>query len=137
MYPDIEAKKCLREFYSGVHNALEKVHDELKLVHMDIHLNNICFNDGFQPILIDFDRALPNTLRRIPVVHLPALSFSQTTSVITYYTHIYKINVQLCDVLMKLSPHYMKGSVSDVCLVRVICSNVFVQHLVVKKRIIV
>ena len=62
----IEAKKCLRAFYSGVHTALEKVHKDVKLAHMDIRLNNICFNDACQPIIIDFDRALPNVLRTIP-----------------------------------------------------------------------
>ena len=53
-----EAKRCLRQFHLGVHNALEKVHNELRLAHMDVRLNNICFNDTFQPILIDFDRAV-------------------------------------------------------------------------------
>ena len=53
-----DAKRCLRQFYSGVHNALEKVHNELKLAHMDVRLDNICFNGEFQPILIDFDRAM-------------------------------------------------------------------------------
>ena len=66
---DTEVKKCLREFYSRVHTALENVHKELKLAHMDIRLNNICFNDRFQPILIDFDRSLPTTMSMIPLTY--------------------------------------------------------------------
>ena len=63
---DTEVLTCLRDFYSGVHDALEKVHNELKLAHMDIRLNNICFDDLYRPILIDFDRSSRTGLSAFP-----------------------------------------------------------------------
>ena len=52
-----EAKKCLQHFFSEVRSVIGQLHDTYKLAHMDIRLDNICFNQQFKPILIDLDRS--------------------------------------------------------------------------------
>ena len=54
-----EATKCLvsyRSFYRSLSNAIEKLHRDLKIAHMDIRLENICFNELFDVVFIDVDR---------------------------------------------------------------------------------
>ena len=53
-----EAKRCLMALYRGLYNALEEVHSKLGLAHMDVRLPNICFNNLYEPVLIDLDRSL-------------------------------------------------------------------------------
>ena len=38
-------------------SVIGQLHDKYKLAHMDIRLDNICFNQQFKPILIDLDRS--------------------------------------------------------------------------------
>ena len=52
-----EAKKCLQNFFIEVRSVIGQLHDKYKLAHMDIRLDNICFNQQFKPILIDLDRS--------------------------------------------------------------------------------
>jgi len=52
-----EAKDCLIEFVDGVYKALTVLHTSFCFAHLDIRLDNICFNHQFQPVLIDLDRA--------------------------------------------------------------------------------
>ena len=52
-----EAKKCLQHFFSEVRSVIGQLHDKYKLAHMDIRLDNICFNQQFKPILSDLDRS--------------------------------------------------------------------------------
>ena len=52
-----EAKKCLQHFFCEVRSVIGQLHDTYKLAHMDIRLDNICFNQQFKPILIDLDRS--------------------------------------------------------------------------------
>ena len=52
-----EAKKCLQHFFCEVRSVIGQLHDTYKLAHMDIRLDNICFNQQFKPLLIDLDRS--------------------------------------------------------------------------------
>ena len=52
-----EAKNCLQNFFSEVRSVIGQLHDTYKLAHLDIRLDNICFNQQFKPILIDLDRS--------------------------------------------------------------------------------
>ena len=60
-----EAKKCLQHFFSEVRSVIGQLHDTYKLAHMDIRLDNICFNQQFKPILIDLDRSEVIGRRRV------------------------------------------------------------------------
>ena len=45
-------------FADGVFNALRELHDTCSLAHMDLRLENVCFDPGTRrPILIDLDRS--------------------------------------------------------------------------------
>lgn len=59
-YPPLgtmDAKNCLRELVSGVVEALEKIHVEpYEMAHLDVRLDNICFDEQGKPVLIDPDR---------------------------------------------------------------------------------
>ena len=49
---------CTTSSYHSVCNSVSgQLHDTYKLAHMDIRLDNICFNQQFKPILIDLDRS--------------------------------------------------------------------------------
>ena len=48
------------------YNALEEVHSKLGLAHMDVRLPNICFNNLYEPVLIDLDRSIETTCDNIP-----------------------------------------------------------------------
>ena len=60
-----QAQRCLKDFVSGVHTALTVLHQSFRLAHLDIRLENICFDQvAYQaadqavfPVLIDLDRA--------------------------------------------------------------------------------
>ena len=52
-----EAKKCLQHFFCEVRSVIGQLHDTYKLAHMDIRLDNICFNQQFKPLLSDLDRS--------------------------------------------------------------------------------
>ena len=53
-----KAKLCLKCFISEVHIALTELHQSYFLAHLDVRLENICFNQTAQPVLIDLDRAV-------------------------------------------------------------------------------
>ena len=59
-YPPLsimDAKRCLRELVSGVVEALEEIHSEpYQMAHLDVLLDNICFDGEGKPVLIDPDR---------------------------------------------------------------------------------
>ena len=60
-YPPLEQKnasKCLQSLVMGIKSALDELHN-LDLAHNDIRLENVCFNDQFQVVLIDIDRYYP------------------------------------------------------------------------------
>ena len=42
--------------------ALKRIHETLKVVHLDVHLPNICFCETGDPVLIDSDRVQSATL---------------------------------------------------------------------------
>ena len=50
-----QASKCLHNLVKGIDAALEALH-ECGLAHNDVRLPNVCFNERFQPVLIDLDR---------------------------------------------------------------------------------
>ena len=54
-----EARLCLIELYAKVCQAVNELHDMLEMAHMDIRLDNICFSDMCDVVLIDFDRSVP------------------------------------------------------------------------------
>ena len=45
--------------------ALDYLHQDYNLAHMDVRLENICFNENFKPVLIDLDRAVPAALKTL------------------------------------------------------------------------
>ncbi len=51
-----EAKQCLKMLVSGLQHCLSELHKVAKICHNDIRLENVCFGNEFQPILIDLDR---------------------------------------------------------------------------------
>lgn len=53
-----QAFQCLMKFITGVYFALSELHSKYNLAHLDLRLENICFNMHYQPVLIDLDRAL-------------------------------------------------------------------------------
>lgn len=50
-----EAKACIADFVSELCGVLVKLHDSY-YVHLDVRLENICFNDSYRLILVDLDR---------------------------------------------------------------------------------
>ena len=60
-----EARKCLKQFYCSVRNSLRQLHNILELAHLDIRLDNICFNQSFQPVFIDLDRNMTVSEKKV------------------------------------------------------------------------
>jgi len=61
-YPPLtrrKAKGCLKYLIPKVRNALVQLHTYLQVAHLDVRLENICFNENCLPILIDLDRNAP------------------------------------------------------------------------------
>ena len=57
-----EAKDCLIQFSSSVKDALASIH-EREITHLDIRLENICYDDTCsKALLIDFDRSVPSLM---------------------------------------------------------------------------
>lgn len=52
-----EAILCLKQFFVKLCNVLKQLHAKLEVAHMDVRLENICFNQHFEPVLIDLDRS--------------------------------------------------------------------------------
>lgn len=52
-----EVSHCMQGFTETVVDAINQLH-RLGFAHADIRLPNICFNDRFEAVLIDFDRAI-------------------------------------------------------------------------------
>lgn len=44
-------------FFFEVSHSIREIHEKYALAHMDICLDNICFNREFRPVFIDFDRS--------------------------------------------------------------------------------
>ena len=55
-----EASKCLKDFVTQAKRALEELH-KFGYAHFDVRLPNFCYSREFEAMLIDFDRAIPNT----------------------------------------------------------------------------
>ena len=53
----VEARRCLNGIYCSVCNSLHQFHNILQLAHLDVRLDNICFNQSYRPIFIDLDRS--------------------------------------------------------------------------------
>lgn len=51
-----ETQSCLGDFVSRVSQKIEFLHAQ-QVAHLDIRINNICFNNDCEPILIDLDRS--------------------------------------------------------------------------------
>lgn len=51
-----QAIQCLQGLVKGIKVALDALH-AIDLSHNDVRLPNVCFNDKFEPVLIDLDRA--------------------------------------------------------------------------------
>ena len=47
---------CMKDFVKSAIEAIKQLH-RFGYVHNDIRLPNMCFNESFQVVLIDFDRA--------------------------------------------------------------------------------
>ena len=58
-YPMVreEAKRCIGHLFTEICSAIKQLHLQTKLGHMDIRLDNICFNVNYKPVLIDLERA--------------------------------------------------------------------------------
>ena len=54
---DEEAHRCLKGLMSNLHVAIEAYHSD-SWAHVDIRLENVCFNSNFEPVLIDLDRSI-------------------------------------------------------------------------------
>ena len=51
---DDEAKSCCAELVTKMENVFNSL-ESAGIWHSDVHLPNICFNDSYTPVLIDFD----------------------------------------------------------------------------------
>ena len=51
----VQASTCLHSLVQGINCALIELH-ECGLAHNDVRLPNVCFNDKYEPVLIDLDR---------------------------------------------------------------------------------
>ena len=51
-----EANQCLKDFFCAVAEAIKGLHTS-GLAHMDIRLENICFDQDYKPVFIDLDRS--------------------------------------------------------------------------------
>ncbi len=51
-----EVELCLGDFVCKVAQQILALH-QCEFAHLDLRIDNICFNDNFEPILIDLDRA--------------------------------------------------------------------------------
>ena len=49
-----DAIKCLRALVEGIMKAISELHN-LGFSHNDIRLPNVCFNDSYEPVLIDIE----------------------------------------------------------------------------------
>ena len=63
-----EASNCLKDFVIQAKRALDELH-KFGYAHYDVRLLNFCYSREFEAMLIDFDRAIPNTPKP------PSLSF--------------------------------------------------------------
>lgn len=52
-----EAKLCIKQFVNKVCCLIQTLHDDVKWVHLDIRLENFCFDSCMEPVFIDFDRS--------------------------------------------------------------------------------
>jgi len=59
-----EASLCLRDLLKGLAQAIQEFHQN-GFAHQDIRLENVCFNQQYEPVLIDLDRSRDITLRAI------------------------------------------------------------------------
>ena len=57
-YPMVreEAKRCIGHLFTEICSAIKQLHSQTKLAHLDIHLDNVCFNLDRKPVLIDLER---------------------------------------------------------------------------------
>ena len=52
-----EAERCLRDLMMKLKGAISEYHS-LRYAHQDIRLENVCFNNQYEPVLIDIDRSV-------------------------------------------------------------------------------
>ena len=71
-----EASNCLKDFVIQAKRALDELH-KFGYAHFDVRLLNFCYSREFEAMLIDFDRAIPNTPEP------PSLSFE-----LPHYFHL-------------------------------------------------
>jgi len=53
----------LKDYVEGVYSAIQTLHNELGYAHLDIRVENICFNKDYKLALIDLDRAEKATIK--------------------------------------------------------------------------
>ena len=51
---------CLHDFLKGLAQAIQEFHQH-GFAHQDIRLENVCFNEQYEPVLIDLDRSIEIT----------------------------------------------------------------------------
>ena len=54
----VEAKNYIAELTHMVVRAIKELHETARLVHLDVRLDNICFDHHGEAVLIDLDRSL-------------------------------------------------------------------------------
>ena len=55
-----KALKNVANIIFGVISALDELHNSFHIAHLDVRLDNICFDKFGNPILVDFDRSMPS-----------------------------------------------------------------------------
>ena len=57
-YPMVreEAQGCIGHLFTEIRSAIKQLHLQTKLAHLDIRLDNVCFNVRCKPVLIDLER---------------------------------------------------------------------------------
>lgn len=55
-----ELARCLYNYFPAVIKIVQSVHEK-NIIHRDVRVPNICFNENYDPVLIDFDFSIKST----------------------------------------------------------------------------
>ena len=69
--------KCLKEFIQSLKEAITEFH-EAGFAHLDIRLENVCFNGQCEAVLIDLDRAQPRACNATELPNYDSAMYTPT-----------------------------------------------------------
>ena len=74
-----EAKTCLLNLIEELYEILNNLHDQAAFAHLDLRLENVCFDANYKVMLIDLDRAAESTKNaaNLPTEYPGSIMFSK------------------------------------------------------------